>query len=335
MRQAGKSQQFLETKDYAQGVRVRLPVLVLTGKKTGPLALVISSQHGRELNGVAVIERVWRSLSPEKVKGRIVFLPVMNPLAVRMRRQDFPVEEPRFRPTGVSQLLYNMNRKWPPALGDDTYAGAVAEAVWKTYWKHADLSLDLHGWTDRSLSLAWAHRKHLKLLRSYGFPYHMVVDEVPQDRGMSETSAFQAGIPHLVNELAPQNTIVPEIVNLGARCVMNLFRAAGMLSGELQLPPVQYEFNQKHEEIEARTPVEGLLLPEAKPGDFLRQGEPVARVLSLETLKTLWQFRTPKEALVFNLGGSGWGEDSPPSNIVFPGQLVSLLKVPDAIIKNG
>ncbi|MCM8768192.1 MAG: succinylglutamate desuccinylase/aspartoacylase family protein [Candidatus Omnitrophica bacterium] len=334
MRQTGKIQQFLETKYYAQGIRVRLPVLVCKGKGSGPFGLIMSSQHGRELNGIAAIEKVWRAISPEKIKGRIVFLPVMNPVAVMMRKQDFPIEEPRFRPTGVSQLLYNMNRKWPPQKKDGTYAQAVTEVVWNTYWKHADFSLDLHGWTDRSLSLAWGMKKQLKLLRDYGFPYHMVTQKSPETPGLSETAAYNAGIAHLVNELTPQNRIRLEIVNQAATCIFNLLKATGMMAGELVRPAVQYEFNQQHQQIEARTPVEGLLIPAVNLGDFVQKGQLIARVVSLENLKTAWEFRAPKEALVFNLGGGGWGEDKGDSNIVYPGSLVCLLKVPDTILKN-
>ncbi len=333
-RKAGKWRGFLETKKFAQGIKVRLPVLTIIGVRPGPFVLIISSQHGREINGIAAIEKVWNNLHPEKIRGRIVFLPVMNPLAVRMRSQDFPVEQPRYRPTGIDGCLYNMNRKWSFSREDETYAASVAQVVWKTYWRYADFSLDLHGWTDRSLSLAWGHRRYLKLLRSYGFPYHVVLEKLPSTPGMSETAAFQAGICHLVNELAPQNRIVLEIVNQAATCILNLLKSAGVLEGKPVLPAVQYEFNQNHEEIQAKAPVEGLLIPEKKPGEFVLKGQVVARIVSLETLKTIWEFSAPKDSLVFNSGGGPWGEDYLDSNIVSPGQLVALLKVPDTILKN-
>ena len=106
----GHSRTFLETRAYAQGIKVRLPVLTVEGARRGPLAVVMAGQHGRELNGIAAIERVFGLLRPSAMSGRVVFLPVMNPPAVRMRRQDYPVEEEQAR---ASFLISSMAASRP------------------------------------------------------------------------------------------------------------------------------------------------------------------------------------------------------------------------------
>ncbi|MBU4366960.1 MAG: succinylglutamate desuccinylase/aspartoacylase family protein, partial [Verrucomicrobia bacterium] len=211
----------------------------------------------------------------------------------------------------------------------------IASAVWDAYLKHADLGLDLHGWTGCSLSLVWGLKKELSLLRAFGLPWYMVVDKPGKpSSGMIETLAWARGISMLTCELVPQNTINPESVRLGARGILNSLKFIGMLEGRLELPEAQYEFPQRHEEMVLRTPAEGLLVSDCVKGQWVRKGQRVLRILSLETLATAWEFRAPHDALVFNIGGVMWGEDMPDNSVVFPGQVVALLKKPSRIIRN-
>ena len=332
----GKHRSFLETRRYAQGLKAAIPVLTATGIRPGPLAVIMACQHGRELNGIAAIERVWSRLDPKKMKGTAVFLPVMNPVAVRMHEQDYPTEQYRYRPAGFAMNM-NINRQWREDLpaSDGTYAREVAGLVWDTYLKRADLGIDLHGWSGCSLSLVWGLKKHLALLRAFGLPWHMIVNKPGNPKaGLTESAAWTAGIPLMVCELSPQNTLDPESVRLGARGIWNSLTFMGMLEGRPELPPVQYEFPDPHEETVVRTPVEGLLVSECAKGDWLQKGCRVLRILSLDTLATAWEYRAPEDLLAFNIGGVKWGEDLPDNAIVHPGQIVALLKKPSAIIRN-
>ncbi len=119
-RRPGQIKSFLEMPRFAQSVKARLPVLTVTGAHAGPLAVIMAGQHGRELNGLAAIEKVFHELDPQALRGTAAFLPVLTPLAVLMRRQDFPAEEFRYRRMGLNMLTprpdagpdfnYNMGR---------------------------------------------------------------------------------------------------------------------------------------------------------------------------------------------------------------------------------
>ena len=101
----GKYRSSLETKRCIQGVRVSLPVLTVQGRRPGKTAVIMAAQHGTELNGIAVIERVFSRLDPRQLKGRVVFLPVMNPIGVRAHIGSYPIGDGD-----------NMNRVWWEAL---------------------------------------------------------------------------------------------------------------------------------------------------------------------------------------------------------------------------
>jgi uncharacterized protein len=331
----GKTRAFLETRRFAQGAKAQIPVLTVTGKTPGPLAVIMAGQHGRELNGIAAIERAFTQLRPADLRGTVVFLPVMNPLAVRIHSQEFPTEKARYRPARM-HFNVNMHASWGLGRSDgSSYAAAVTEVAWDSYVRHADLGIDLHGWSDLSLCLAWGLRKHRALLRAFGLPWHMTKAKVRKDGQTTEEVAARHGIPWLTCELVPQNRICREAVHYGERGILNALKFAEMLSGEPELPPVQYEFTENHVETVIQTPAEGLLVGECRKGDWVRQGQTVLRVLSLATLESVFEFKAPHDSLVFNLGGAHWGEDIPESFVVFPGQMVALLKQPQRILRNG
>lgn len=293
------------------------------------MAVVTACQHGRELNGIASIARVFESLNTKDLKGCVVFLPIMNPLAIRSHQMDFPLEKVRCRPTGVSQNM-NMNRAWRKngkSTNSSPYIQEITDIVWKTYLKHADVCLDLHAWTDNSLSLAMGYGKHLSLLKAFGLPWYAVVDS-SYASGSCTWLASSSEIPSMICELTPQNTVCHETVAHGERGIMNTLKFAGILSGELARPETQYEFGPGHKEHVIKTEAEGLLVSDHRIGDLVKGGETVLKVLSLDSLKTVFEFKAPCDSLLFNLGGCPFGEDSLPSAVVYPGQMVGLLKQP-------
>ncbi len=50
---SGKRRELLETTRGAQGVRVQIPVLTVTGARPGPRGVILAGQHGRDRTGAA------------------------------------------------------------------------------------------------------------------------------------------------------------------------------------------------------------------------------------------------------------------------------------------
>ncbi len=333
VRHAEKTRSFLDIDgDDLQGVRPRLPLLRIRGARPGPLAVCLAAQHGRELNGIVALAQAFAAIDPEAVSGDIVFLPVMNPLAVRTRRQDYPIEEDRYRHAAPAGS--NMNRTW--CVEDrrrESFAGRVTEKVWRDYVRHADLLLDLHGW--QGLSMAWSLRRHSDLLLAFGLPWNLIHKKPPAaERGMLETAAVAAGIPCVTAEFMPQNRICTESVRLARRGVVNLLRYRGLLPGTLELPAEQYMFTERHIEQVVTAPCEGLLESSVQAGQFVERGERVLTIHSLETLEPIFEYRATRRALVFSIGETAWGEDLPASHVVSSGQMVAILKVVSRTVRN-
>jgi uncharacterized protein len=344
---AGKQRSFLEVEAWSQGIKVRLPVLTVKGASPGPLAVIMAGQHGRELNGIAAIEKVFTELNPKKLRGKVVFLPVMNPLSVLSRRQDFPMEEFRYRKVylergGGCTRAYNMDRCWTEKPVADTYTVAVTRTVLKTWLKKADLIIDLHGWSDSSISLVWGYKENMELVKGFGLPWFKLADRKKSTPGgMVLNIAHKTGKPRiLVSELTPQSILNPVTVEYGRRGITNSLKLTGMAEGDIELPPVQYQIvNEKIQENWNKvTPIvseaEGLIIPEVKVGEFVRKGQTVTRVVSLETFKTAWSYKAPFDGLVFSSGSTIWGEDLKESSITYPGFSIGRLIQVEKIFRN-
>jgi predicted deacylase len=332
----GKSRSFLETPNYVDGIKARIPVLTVKGKKSGPMVVITAAQHGRELNGIASIERVFSELNSNDLSGTVVFLPVMNPLAVNSLKQDFPYESTRFRSTIPADKTMNMNRNWQTDPKLKSYGKEVCSIAWEIYLKHADLIIDLHGWSELSLSLAWTLEEHRDLLKSFGLPWFMTQKKGNYPANTLDGKAMEAEIPCITAELASQSSLNNQCVRFGENGILNVLRFKGMLNDrEVLLPETQYEFSNKHVEKILTTPVHGLVVSDYEKGDFVKKGTVVCRVVSLETLETIWTAKSPFDGLLFNSGGTAWGEDLPPHSVVYPGQMVGILKKPTRIHKNS
>ena len=109
-----------------------IPVLVMNGKSDGPTLLLMSTQHGIEIQGIEVIHRVMRQeINPDSLRGAVIGIPVGNPLAF-MHHQYL---------SWIDNLDVGRERA-------DRSEGNTTErltyALWTEAWSKADLIVNIH-----------------------------------------------------------------------------------------------------------------------------------------------------------------------------------------------
>src|SRR5690349_683652 len=85
------------------GTVVTIPVRLLHGAADGPVVGMNAMLHGDEVNGYAVINRLFDSLDPAEVSGTLIGIPVANPFALMTNQRISNVEYERL----------NLNRVFP------------------------------------------------------------------------------------------------------------------------------------------------------------------------------------------------------------------------------
>ena len=72
------SRYYFQIVDDGMGVPVFIPIIVARGVEEGITMGIIAAVHGNELNGIPVIQRLFRELDAGELKGTIIGVPVMN-----------------------------------------------------------------------------------------------------------------------------------------------------------------------------------------------------------------------------------------------------------------
>ncbi len=68
---------------------IQVPVLVARGFQEGPVLGLTAAVHGNELNGIPVIQRLFKELDINQLHGTIVGVPVVNVPSLLRRRRRF------------------------------------------------------------------------------------------------------------------------------------------------------------------------------------------------------------------------------------------------------
>lgn len=72
------SKYWLEIIKNGMGEPICIPVIVAKGKTKGKVIGITAAVHGNELNGIPVIQRLFKEIDVENLKGTIVGVPVVN-----------------------------------------------------------------------------------------------------------------------------------------------------------------------------------------------------------------------------------------------------------------
>jgi len=260
-------------------VSVDIPFLLLNGAKEGPTLLLMSTQHGTEIQGIEVIRRVIREqLKPKDLRGAVIAIPVGNPLAF-MHHQYL---------SWIDNLDVGGVRADRPE-GNTTER--LAHALWKEAWSKANLIVNIHCNT-RPDSLIYqridvsneATRAKLeKMAKAFGVTT-IVADEPPPKDALPtlENLATAAGIPVILEELIDGRWISEPSTSVGVKGALNVMKAFDMIDGEIEPQkeiPIVPGVNRFYGMLRANRG--GLIRLHKKPGEPIKKGETVAEIYDL------------------------------------------------------
>ena len=116
-----------------------LPVVAINGFADGPTLWVSAAIHGDELNGVEIIHRVLQQISPHKLRGTLIAVPIVNVFGF--------IEQSRYLPD-----RRDLNRSFPGSKRG-SLASRLANLFMEEIVSRSTHGIDLH--------TASAHRHNL------------------------------------------------------------------------------------------------------------------------------------------------------------------------------
>ncbi len=109
---------------------INLSVRVIHGKKPGPVVFVSGGVHGDEIIGVEIVRRLLKSVSPKRLAGTLLCIPIVNAYGFIAHSRYLPDRR-------------DLNRCFPGAARG-SLASQLAHRFTEEIIKRSDFGIDLH-----------------------------------------------------------------------------------------------------------------------------------------------------------------------------------------------
>ncbi len=253
------------------GVWVSMPVRVLRGSKDGPLVWLSAAIHGDEVNGVEIIDGVIDAVgSPRNLTGTIIAVPVVNVFGF--------FNQSRYLPDGR-----DLNRAFPGSKRG-SLASRLARLFMDNVVAGTDMGIDFHTGTSHRTNLPQIRSdlrndRNRELASVFGAP--AAIHSRSRDGSLREAAARQ-DLPVLLFEGGQAHRFENEIIDVGIAGALRVLAHLGMI-GQPSTGPIGTEFYSSSSWVRARKA--GLLRTETRPGDRVRKGEVLGRVVEVGGVK--------------------------------------------------
>ena len=257
---------------------VTIPMAVMNGKEKGPTLLLTSGMNGNILNGIEAARRIWAGTSPNRLKGRLVVIPIINRPAFMTRQrlntfENFP---------GPTQMVGAYPGK-PKGMLTERIAHAISqEAILGGIDYHLDIGTGALGGRYASNVLIYPTPKELlekvkSLARAFGAKF--VVDYstgMPGGvKGRAPQISLENGIPALLSEMGEASNLEEVWVDALVKGVNNVMLSVGIIEGKPEPGPEPVTLRQL-KRVDAERG--GFLNIKVKLGEKVSKGQLLAEI---------------------------------------------------------
>jgi hypothetical protein len=206
------------TSENLAGLTEGIPVLVAHGTSPGPRLCIVAAVHGDELNGIEIVRTLLHELSPAKLSGTVIGVPIVNLYGFRQGSRYLADRR-------------DLNRYFPGRPGGSA-ASRIAHSFFSSVVVHCDYLIDLHTGSFHRTNLPQIradlnNEGVLHLTKGFGAT---VVLHGKSVRGSLRAAAVKAGIPALTLEVGEPMRYQPDEVAHGVKGLRSLLNHLGMVS---------------------------------------------------------------------------------------------------------
>jgi predicted deacylase len=273
----GTTLNWLPVTTLTNGTEVRLAIHEIKGPADGPTIGLVGSVHGDENVSTAIVLEALRRLSDTLEAGRVLGVPVANPMAFEAITRNTPYDQ------------LNLNRVFPGAR-EGLLTEQIAHVLSERLIPMCDVIIDFH---------AAGHHGHVDYViagedEDLGLAFgraHVYVG--PSFSGTLTGYARQRGVRTITPELGGVAMDDRRTIEAGVTGIFNVLRHLRMLSGRIEYAPQQVVFNRKR----VLKPVQGGVLQPVlgleSIGAEVPQGTLLARVYSPFTGEQIEEITAP------------------------------------------
>lgn len=233
--------------------QIALPVAVVHGVEAGPRLWLSAAIHGDELNGVEIVRQVLERVQPERLRGTLLAVPIVNVFGF--------IEQSRYLPD-----RRDLNRSFPGSP-DGSLAARLANLFMREIVNRATHGIDLHTASDNRTNWPQIRANLLdgethRCAQAFGTP--VTIHATMRDGSLRQAAAKQ-GIPVLLYEGGEALRFDPEAIRVGVEGVLRVMAELEMHPAEgVAIAPPPWEVFQTKWVRAARS---GILRLEVELGD--------------------------------------------------------------------
>lgn len=262
--------------ELAHKAVVQLPVIVVAGKKEGPVLWINGTVHGDELNGSYAAWELSGEIDPEQLSGTLVVTPICNPIAFECRNKISAIDN------------MDMDTAFP---GDPEgmMTQRIAHMIYREIKANAGAVISFHTMATPYRANPYSVRKIIPgvsdsvnevsegMQRAFGVVTNCVVDlrgdtnELPGvTNGALDITCMKDGIPAFMGEMGQGGKVETEYVEAAKKGILNVMRYLKMLDGPVEKPGRQVLITKRRF---LRSDKGGMIRMNVKSGDEVKAGE--------------------------------------------------------------
>lgn len=262
--------------ELAHKAVVQLPVIVVAGKKEGPVLWINGTVHGDELNGSYAAWELSGEIDPEQLSGTLVVTPICNPIAFECRNKISAIDN------------MDMDTAFP---GDPEgmMTQRIAHMIYREIKANAGAVISFHTMATPYRANPYSVRKIIPgvsdsvnevsegMQRAFGVVTNCVVDlrgdtnELPGvTSGALDITCMKDGIPAFMGEMGQGGKVENEYVEAAKKGILNVMRYLKMLDGPVEKPGRQVLITKRRF---LRSDKGGMIRMNVKSGDEVKAGE--------------------------------------------------------------
>jgi predicted deacylase len=205
--------------ETSYGSKLETPVYVIRGDEPGPALCLTAAIHGDELNGVEIVRKLVSKLTPHKLHGTVIGVPIVNLLGFTHGTRYLPDRR-------------DLNRYFP-GNANGSSASRIANSFFQNIVSHCDLLIDLHTGSQNRTNMPQL-RANLQIPEVLEFTTKFGSTAVLHSgklRGNLRSAATNSGIPAVALELGEPGSLQTQQVAAGVEILETVLSRLNMTRG--------------------------------------------------------------------------------------------------------
>jgi predicted deacylase len=257
--------------ETSYGSKLETPVYIIRGKKPGVTLCLTAAIHGDELNGIEIVRQLVSDLSPQKLSGTVIGVPIVNLLGFTRGSRYLPDRR-------------DLNRYFPGNPRGSS-ASRIAYSFFEEIVSHCDLLIDLHTGSLNRTNILQV-RANLQIPEVLEFTTKFGLTAVLHSRklqGNLRSAATNHGIPAVALELGEPGSLQKAHINEGVDIIENALSGLGMISRRWLAGTSQPVFYSSRW---VRVNYGGLLISKVEVGERIWEGTVLGSLINPITNET-------------------------------------------------